>query len=625
MRKRFIIVTPDSVHGSFGDQAMMASAIVNLRRKYDSAEIILFNVYNCPEDTTITKSYGLDVINYYPKTDVVTEFINLAMGCDALYVIGADIMDGAYSEEASMIRYKLIDAAHALGLKTSILGFSFNKTANKKICKTIKRISKYTVLNVRDLDSFARLRKIGCKNMRQVADAAFLLDERSYKKSEYAENLYSEILNIKKTQKVIGVNLTHSRQEDCKAFITKISDALQQFKNICVIIFPHDLRTYDNHVYFDYELCGFLETALRARGIDCINAINLGNEADVKHVLGLMDFVLTCRMHLAIASLSKGVVPISFVYNDKFEGLYKLYNFDKCLTLQRSCGVDDIVNSIKYVMSHDLESCIDKKKSDVLRMSNKNFYKPMKFDLFLSRRKNHINKYEMIAPTKGPYFTFVSLGWDCFSRTMPTWWNMKHTKAEGELSMPFDLAMHNIRSIIKILDNDFADFFDSIRFDAQTGNWYNDKYYSVYNHDQSCTTVDEFTSRYINRINNFRNVVQNSNHVFFVYHDFADSDTEKRHIKKLSKILSRLRGNKKFRLIVISAKPMRNNIKNTSVIYVKEPYIDYVWWNGERNTVLGNEYEVKVVKSISKICRKYTFLWNLADKLRDRINLFKKV
>ena len=200
---------------------------------------------------------------------------------------------------------------------------------------------------------------------------------------------------------------------------------------------------------------------------------------------------------------------------------------------------------------------------------------------------------------------------------------MKHTKAEGELSMPFDLAMHQIKSTIKILNNDFADFFETLRFDEQTQNWYNDKYWNVYNHDQTCLTVDDFKARYSVRINNFRNAIQNVDNVFFVYHDRIQEWAKKRDIKKLAKTLRRLRGTKKFRLIIISNKYKHIRAKNISVIYAKEPYIDYVWWDDEHKTMLANEYEFNIIKKIIRICKKYTFIWIVTDKIKNILHINK--
>ena len=45
----------------------------------------------------------------------------------------------------------------------------------------------------------------------------------------------------------------------------------------------------------------------------------------------------------------------------------------------------------------------------------------------------------------------VSLGWDCLPRTIFTWWGIKKTKENGELSYPFDLSMHNLSSTIKCI------------------------------------------------------------------------------------------------------------------------------------------------------------------------------
>lgn len=621
MAQRFVIVTADSYYGSFGDQAMIVSTVANLSKTYKDAEFILFNVYNAPADDIFTQTYGLNVQTYYPTSNVIKEFADIARGATAVYVIGADIIDGAYSEEAAMIRYKLLDVAHALGVKTSILGFSFYKKTSENICKTIKYISKYTMLNVRDIDSLNRLRKIGCKNLNFVADTAFLFDEAEYKKSPSAEELYKNLLKIKH-KTIIGVNITHSRSTDCKPFITKICDALSQLKNIYVVIFPHDIRTYDNSAYFDGELCQMLGDELLSRGIECINTVNyLENEIDVKHILNLVDFVVSCRMHLAIASLSKGIPVISFGYNDKFEGLYKFYNLNKCMLLDRGCDTGEIVNAIEYVMQQNLRKNILEKNKYVLQKAKKNFA-GFVFNPLLGRRKNCVDNYKYVEAGVGPYYNFISLGRDCFSRTLLTWWNMKHTKAEGELSMPFDLAMHHIKTVTAFLKNDFADFFEALRFDEQTQNWHNDKYGNIYNHDQTCVELEDFKSRYLARIENFRQAVSDKDNLFFVYHDVLWDKLKKKHIKRLAKALSGIR-KKKFRLIVITPRFKRIRAKNVSVIYAKEPYIDYIWWNEEHKTILANEYEANIIKKMKKICKKYMCLWRIEKKVRDILHIKK--
>ena len=48
---------------------------------------------------------------------------------------------------------------------------------------------------------------------------------------------------------------------------------------------------------------------------------------------------------------------------------------------------------------------------------------------------------------KNAYY-IVSLGLNCFVRILTTCWKIKRHKADGELSMPFDLAVHNLPALI---------------------------------------------------------------------------------------------------------------------------------------------------------------------------------
>ena len=50
------------------------------------------------------------------------------------------------------------------------------------------------------------------------------------------------------------------------------------------------------------------------------------NAWELKHLAGMVDLVLTGRMHLAIAALGMGTPPLCVAYMDKFEGLFHLFN-----------------------------------------------------------------------------------------------------------------------------------------------------------------------------------------------------------------------------------------------------------------------------------------------------------
>ena len=349
---KILIIPPDFTFGSFGDQAMMFSIIENIKKINPKAEIALFMMNNYEEKgIPLQHGYNLPIFSpndFFKRTPL---FKKICSSYKTLYVVGADILDGGCGINISLKYFKLMNIANKKGLKVIVNGFSFNDKNYPQIVKAIKKVSEFAILNARDEISAERLRKIGCKNVNQTADIAFLFDETIYPKSHYCQDLTTQIKNAKaKNKRIIGLHLTTTPDADYNLFLQKVTSALKEVNNAMVIILPHDKRVYPEKMS-DKEFGLITEKALTDSGLECINAFNLENEAEVKHIAGLLDIVITSRMHLAIASLSKNVPVISFVYQGKFEGLYKYYRFKQNLMLESdSFTTEDLKEKIFYLL-----------------------------------------------------------------------------------------------------------------------------------------------------------------------------------------------------------------------------------------------------------------------------------
>ncbi|AFK52117.1 hypothetical protein TMO_0278 [Tistrella mobilis KA081020-065] len=55
--------------------------------------------------------------------------------------------------------------------------------------------------------------------------------------------------------------------------------------------------------------------------------------ADLKGLAGILDGIVTGRMHLAIGSLGQGTPTVSVTYQDKFEGLYRHFGLPDWMLL----------------------------------------------------------------------------------------------------------------------------------------------------------------------------------------------------------------------------------------------------------------------------------------------------
>ncbi len=152
-------------------------------------------------------------------------------------------------------------------------------------------------------------------------------------------------------------------------------------------------------------------------------------------------------------------------------------------------------------------------------------------------------------------YKIVSLGRNCFPKTILTNYGLKPTKAQGELTMPFDLCITRTASLPRILNNDFSDYFDDLYFDKKISLWVNKKYHIRYNHDIDCdaSQKDKLVERFSKRIENFKQTLCSDNFIYFVLS--SHKKIKQFDINNLYKILSTIQneqtggGKKTFRRI----------------------------------------------------------------------------
>lgn len=140
----------------------------------------------------------------------------------------------------------------------------------------------------------------------------------------------------------------------------------------------------------------------------------------------------------------------------------------------------------------------------------------------------------------------ISLGLDCAPRIFLTKHGFKKTKKQGELTSPFDLAIHKVQSIIDLLKNKFQDYYNpkylyiddsslhskivNSKYDAEfvhESDYLNDnKEYNFNTHqfiqqniNYSENDYEKLADRYKKRVQNFYKNVNDNNIIFtlFVY------------------------------------------------------------------------------------------------------------
>lgn len=122
-----------------------------------------------------------------------------------------------------------------------------------------------------------------------------------------------------------------------------------------------------------------------------------------------------------------------------------------------------------------------------------------------------------------------SLGTNCYSRSFSVRWGFKPYAEEGENSHPFDLAVHKLTTIAKLIKTNFSGYFNKGSLEWKDGKKFpvNTELGINYNHDNIVEfKADDFKllkERYNRRIANFRNDVLVCNNAIFVCTIWIDS------------------------------------------------------------------------------------------------------
>ena len=305
--------------GNVGDQAMFEAFVDNVsgpvtvivRRQGDLLAIP-------PARTADVRVVVLPNILYGPPMhhlrDVV-RLLPLMRGSRSLSVVGADIMDGAYNNLASVRRFRIPRLAARLGLDTRILGFSWNDHPTREASAAMVAASAVTTLLPREPKSAERLLGDGAHQVTTVADLAFLVRPSG----ALAGPLDRWITDQRAGgRRLVIINANHGLQrytDQVDALARLILKGVEQ--DTSFILLPHDSRGRES----DEVLAGRIWDAVHRHGhVHLVPNILLPGE--VATLASRVDFAITGRMHLAILASTVGTPAIALSYQGKIEGLY---------------------------------------------------------------------------------------------------------------------------------------------------------------------------------------------------------------------------------------------------------------------------------------------------------------
>ncbi len=101
-------------------------------------------------------------------------FIQRLKMAAALYVIGADVIDGAYGAGHSLAMLDAAQLGVQCGLRTTIVGSSFCERPHPRVVKQLRRLDPRVTMLARDSHSQKRIEQAMERSVPLVADIAFL-------------------------------------------------------------------------------------------------------------------------------------------------------------------------------------------------------------------------------------------------------------------------------------------------------------------------------------------------------------------------------------------------------------------------------------------------------------------
>jgi polysaccharide pyruvyl transferase WcaK-like protein len=350
---RFLVLTsdPGGPSGSMGDIAMLSGLMQSLEAQFPSAS---FTVVGAHAHRIAIPAVGdVRVVPAWVGREGSIAFDRLVRQHHALFVLGADVLDGNYGAALVCRLAAYCNHAVQLGIPATIVGFSFNRRPRWPAVHALSGLHPDVRVNVRgqpSLDRFSRSVRIPAD---LCADVAFLASPAP----EAQAAIETWIGQMRTTGRIpVGINVNaHAfaqviARTGADALVAGIARQLVvagERDGLAFLLIPHDVKRGAG----DIALLSALEEALRLLEFSHVHYELMADPARIKRVAGLLELVVTARMHLAIASLGMGTPILSITYQDKFEDLQEHLDLgaedmiqpDQCLTDELSIRISGAI------------------------------------------------------------------------------------------------------------------------------------------------------------------------------------------------------------------------------------------------------------------------------------------
>lgn len=330
----YVLVLPSAGGGNIGDQAMFESVVANLTDRKVVALVLDRANYDLtfePDSDRVQTVDVPDLMHGHGLKHIksLLEVRRLSRGATSFIVIGADILDGAYSTTIASRSWFLCEEVARRGQTVRVLGFSWNGFAPRAVLRAaMKAAAAGAHLFPRDPHSWARLSASKVPNLTSAADTVFCHQARV--RTDIADRSSAILAWMRCPDKRAVVNLSGlvaSRMDQNPEYLA-ILDALAR-RGLTPLLVPH--VSHDGAS--DIEAISSFLDYLREQGHDEPSFVGeLLSPTDIRTLVAEADLVITGRMHLSILGILEGATPVVLATQGKVSGLLELFGIeDHCV------------------------------------------------------------------------------------------------------------------------------------------------------------------------------------------------------------------------------------------------------------------------------------------------------
>ena len=290
-----------------GDDAILISIYSNIIKSGRNIKVTV--LANKPEQTA--EKYGVNVTYRYNVFKVAWAILN----CDLLISGGGSLLQDRTSTRSLIYYLSIIKMAKMFHKKVMLYANGIGPVEKERNRRLVKRVvSRADLITLREENSLDELKRIGVKNRNEIvtADPVFSMESVS---SKEAESVFISS-GIPLDKPVIGVSVRNWKDidgflKDTAEFCDRIYDELGRNIVFIPMQMPSDAAVSD-------KVRKMMKRPSYMLSADC-------TPKEIMGAIGLMEAVVSMRLHTLIFAANRAVPMLGFIYDPKIEYYLNLF------------------------------------------------------------------------------------------------------------------------------------------------------------------------------------------------------------------------------------------------------------------------------------------------------------